>query len=463
MTEDLYVRFIAFLAAALLVPGVTFALFYVSHPNMTFWRSAAVAKFCMFVGSLLSALRDVAPDYISILGSNILITCGYFLTLKSVRQAFEQHRGQHWDLFALIGLIAMLITVFTSMNSYENRVIVVSLCISGFSGASVIAAYNAQKNDSKTGQWMIFIFAITNAFVASARGLAATNLFPDKIALTFWDPVFFVWSVAATFLIAIALFTIGNASIQAENATSIAEKDSLLTDAAVAKAALEKVIEDQRNLQKLLVHEFKRPVSSIYAILDSSTKSNKPNLDIQKAEKVKSLSDDAVSFLNGLAAYDDISGLLSNPNREIVSIDDIAKDIVTKWEIKPAVMPTHLDQNIYADPLLLDIAIGNLVENAQKFGKNVNAVKVSLFCRENILTLAVEDDGDGVPFDEQPHIWKKFYKSDKSKSSVIKGCGLGLFVVDSIARVHEGHAYVSTHKPNVICIDIPLIRAGEET
>lgn len=80
----------------------------------------------------------------------------------------------------------------------------------------------------------------------------------------------------------------------------------------------------------------------------------------------------------------------------------------------------------------------NLVQNAIRYGKENGTVKVSLCEKDGMSLLTVEDDGIGISPDDMPHIWEKFFRSDKSRSS--KGLGLGLSLVKQIAEYHGGTA-----------------------
>lgn len=80
----------------------------------------------------------------------------------------------------------------------------------------------------------------------------------------------------------------------------------------------------------------------------------------------------------------------------------------------------------------------NLIQNAVRYGKENGSVRVKLSGDDETAVLSVEDDGIGIAAEDLPHIWERFYRSDRSRSS--KGLGLGLALVKQIAGFHGGTA-----------------------
>lgn len=82
----------------------------------------------------------------------------------------------------------------------------------------------------------------------------------------------------------------------------------------------------------------------------------------------------------------------------------------------------------------------NLVDNAVKYSKENGKVKVELFKKNNYFSMVVEDDGIGIPKDDLPRIFERFYRVDKSRST--KGTGLGLAIVKHIVKLFNGEVDV---------------------
>ncbi|MFI5350760.1 MAG: ATP-binding protein [Elusimicrobiota bacterium] len=93
------------------------------------------------------------------------------------------------------------------------------------------------------------------------------------------------------------------------------------------------------------------------------------------------------------------------------------------------------------DGFLLKEAAANLIENAVKFNRaERKRVEISVTREGNSLTLSVKDDGPGIPGEEQPKLFRKFYQIDPDFTGQVPGFGLGLAFVKNVAEAHGGVA-----------------------
>lgn len=457
MAEDLYLRFAALLAAALLVPAVTFLMFSVIHKNVFLWRYASAGLFMVFVASALSSLRDFLPSFMSLLLSNLFVGVGYYLCLKSVRSVYGYVSWKYgWDEAILVLCCAGVIFVNVFYNTYEHRVIVISFIVIIFSFFLGLVPYYLGKSVSYLASVMLVIFSVSNAAFATGRLLAALPATDQIFEIGFWDPLFFIWSIAGTFLFSLAQFINGYTIIQRQNHKSLREAKLLLQNEQTLSRQLTTATEEQQNLQKLLLHELKRPLSAIQAALQSQRPQD-TTLSRAKLERLQILTSQATAYLEGISQYQDISELFSAPNWAQVAVGQIAQDISTKWGVRVSSEHEIDGSMLSCDPLLIDIAISNLIENAQKFGSGVEGVSVRIGSANGKLNIDVEDDGPGIPEIEWQNVWRKFYKLDTETPSALTGCGLGLYVLARVAQAHGGGAYVVSETPSVIRLQLPLI------
>src|SRR5262249_50481937 len=94
--------------------------------------------------------------------------------------------------------------------------------------------------------------------------------------------------------------------------------------------------------------------------------------------------------------------------------------------------------DVYADPLLFDRALSNLLDNAIRFTPDQGKITITAAIRDGRTELVVEDNGCGIPPQHLSRIFDRFYRVDSSRSS--KGTGLGLALVKSITDLHGGSA-----------------------
>jgi signal transduction histidine kinase len=93
---------------------------------------------------------------------------------------------------------------------------------------------------------------------------------------------------------------------------------------------------------------------------------------------------------------------------------------------------------VRADQDLMHQVVYNLVENAVKFADDGGYIEVSYQIAESFTHVVIRNSGAGVGKEEAPHIFERFYKSDRSRSRDKSGVGLGLHIARSIVNYHHG-------------------------
>jgi signal transduction histidine kinase len=110
---------------------------------------------------------------------------------------------------------------------------------------------------------------------------------------------------------------------------------------------------------------------------------------------------------------------------------------------------------ISADRDLLFDAVSNLVENAIKHGREGGVVIVSIEHKDGGAILSIADDGPGIPPDEIEHVFKRFYRLERSRS--MPGNGLGLSLVAAVVRHHGARIALSDNRPGLrVELQFPL-------
>ncbi|HXN18886.1 MAG TPA: HAMP domain-containing sensor histidine kinase [Candidatus Binatus sp.] len=114
---------------------------------------------------------------------------------------------------------------------------------------------------------------------------------------------------------------------------------------------------------------------------------------------------------------------------------------------------------VLGDPEELRTAISNVLDNAIKYsiGKVDVAVSIESPDDERII-LRVRDRGVGIPTDQLKRVFKRFHRVRRRSTSKVKGTGLGLFIVRSIARAHGGKVYAESEGENqgtTVTLELP--------
>lgn len=122
-----------------------------------------------------------------------------------------------------------------------------------------------------------------------------------------------------------------------------------------------------------------------------------------------------------------------------VDLAELAADVVTQYldrsllaqiDLGAETTPTH----VVGSAWLLRELLGNLVDNALRYTPSGGRVTVRCASANGIAVLEVEDDGPGIPDEQRAHVLERFRRLPGSPGD---GCGLGLAIVDEIARAHE--------------------------
>ena len=129
---------------------------------------------------------------------------------------------------------------------------------------------------------------------------------------------------------------------------------------------------------------------------------------------------------------------------EIIDLSACLQEVCHRQKDLPEKSITLIDEiqpgiHMKADATLIARMTENLIRNAYRYGKENGTIRVKLSQSERVIELTVADDGIGIPREEIPKIWNRFYQVDKSRRHQQgAGLGLGLSMVREIARLHGG-------------------------
>jgi signal transduction histidine kinase len=117
---------------------------------------------------------------------------------------------------------------------------------------------------------------------------------------------------------------------------------------------------------------------------------------------------------------------------------------------------------VLGDRDLLFDAVANLVDNAIKHGRDGGQVTVAVSQRAGGNEICVADDGPGIPAQERKHVFKRFYRLERSRR--MPGNGLGLSLVAAVARLHGAHIEMEDNAPGLrVRLRFPLMAVGAES
>ncbi len=148
---------------------------------------------------------------------------------------------------------------------------------------------------------------------------------------------------------------------------------------------------------------------------------------------------------------------------EVADLSELVEVICTEQPVsqKGIVLATDLQTDVEAwfDVTLMSRLLQNLLNNATRYGRENGHIWVTLRKNGDEVTLAVRDDGIGIPSDKLDKVWQRFYQADNVRGTE-SGTGLGLTMVQQIARIHGGQVTVDSIEGAGSCF---TLRFGAES
>jgi two-component system sensor histidine kinase MprB len=222
--------------------------------------------------------------------------------------------------------------------------------------------------------------------------------------------------------------------------------------------ALDESVNAQRRLVADASHELRTPLTSLTTNLELlAEKPDDPSAPaliaaaLVEAGELRALINDLVDLArDGEASF----------HVEDVRLDLVAERVAARAAERAPDLRYELDLRptlVRGDPDALERAIGNLVDNALKWSAPGGLLRVSAACG----TAEISDEGPGIPAEDLPYIFDRFYRSAKARA--LPGSGLGLAIVRRIADLHGGTVEAIPQRQGVkFRFSVPEI-AGEAT
>lgn len=211
--------------------------------------------------------------------------------------------------------------------------------------------------------------------------------------------------------------------------------------------------EQQQNFMMAVTHELKTPISVARLNLETL---QKYSLEPEKQKKLirNALDETArLNFLtNNILIASQLEGGRYESAKEELDLSDLLKDRIQDYRnrfpervFRDSIEP---DADIKGDPLLLQILINNLVENAIKYSPRESPVTAILQKQDKGIRLQILDEGPGIPDAEKKKIFTRFYRIGNEATRTKQGTGLGLYLCSIIANGHNADISVTNNEPN---------------
>lgn len=230
---------------------------------------------------------------------------------------------------------------------------------------------------------------------------------------------------------------------------------------------MRQIEEIRRDFVANVSHELRTPLSIFRGYLE--TLLDDPHQPPGELLRILGIMERHSDRLNALV--EDVLSLarLESPGTELdlseVDLAELLHSIMRDWEkrFEAKGLKSHLNfpgnlPHLQADENRLQEVIYNLLDNAVKYSQPGGTVSLRAAVNSDGVRISVADQGIGIPENDLPRIFERFYRADKARSRELGGTGLGLSIVKHIVQLHGGtvEAQSEPGKGTTIGVNLPV-------
>jgi len=224
---------------------------------------------------------------------------------------------------------------------------------------------------------------------------------------------------------------------------------------------IETLVTELRVVTDSLAHDLRSPLTRLSATIDRATRETDDETALAALERVGS---EAETLLQMLTAALQISRTEAGIGRDRFVPTDLGQMIEDLVEVYGPLAEERgytLSASGRAQAVvhreLVGQALANLVDNAMKYGRSGGMIRLSVEENIDAITLAVDDDGPGIPVDSRAEALRRFGRLDPARQP--GGAGLGLALVAAVAHLHGGSVELADNAPG---LSVRLVLPGVE-
>lgn len=215
---------------------------------------------------------------------------------------------------------------------------------------------------------------------------------------------------------------------------------------------LAETLEKQEALRKQLTADMAHELRTPLATLQSHMEAMIDGIWEPDAERLKSCHEEIVRIskmvggLEKLARYESENLILVKTSFDIAElIRHIIKNFESEFLNKGIDIEfSGEEEMVKADKDKISQVVINLLSNAIKYTPQGGTVTVSAKGSYDAVQITVKDTGTGIPMEDLPHIFERFYRADKSRNRLTGGAGIGLTITKAIVEAHKGMIQVKS-------------------
>lgn len=255
---------------------------------------------------------------------------------------------------------------------------------------------------------------------------------------------------------------------QMDTESALAEANAALRHKTELQAKeMKKLHEVRDHLLQIIAHQFRTPLNAARWNVESLLTEK---MGVTKREAVTEETYEAILQL--IHRVDDMLLVAEMDegrvplHKESVALGEVVGQVVKELQPRAAAHKIRLRANVdrvpvvLADPARLREVIVRLVDNAILYSSDRGQVDILVRALPDAVRVEVKDQGIGIPKDDQPHIFSRFFRATNARKTLHEASGLGLHVAKHLVELHGGRIGFSSkeEKGTVFWFEIPLLK-----
>jgi len=210
--------------------------------------------------------------------------------------------------------------------------------------------------------------------------------------------------------------------------------------------------DQQQNFMMAVTHELKTPIAISHLNIETLLKrelDSAQQLKLLEATLKETKRLDSLSTNILLTAQLDMGQY--EANKQLVNLSELLRQNIKSFQERyPSRICNTLIEDameIQGEPLLIQLLINNLIDNAHKYAPVTEPIYIHLQLHLNTVQLIVKDQGPGIAADDKNKVFEKFYRVGDERIRTTKGSGLGLYLCKKIAAFHNATIQLTSNIP----------------
>lgn len=210
--------------------------------------------------------------------------------------------------------------------------------------------------------------------------------------------------------------------------------------------------DQQQNFMMAVTHELKTPIAISHLNIETLLKRD---LDTTQQLKLLEATLKETKRLDSLSTNILLTAQLDmgqyEANKQLVNVSELLRQNIKSFQERypSRICNTMIEDamEIQGEPLLIQLLINNLIDNANKYAPVTEPIYIHLQSNQNTIQLIVKDQGPGIAADDKNKVFEKFFRVGAESTRTTKGSGLGLYLCKKIAEFHNATIQLTTNTP----------------